>query len=256
MILLFDIGASKTRVAVTTDGQGFGEPKIVPTPAEPIAAAAALAAAAAELTAGQSPRAVIGGLTRKRAAAADEIRRLFPDLPVKIENDAALCGLGEAHFGAGRGRQILAYLTVSTGVGGARIVGGQIDQTSAGGGFEPGHQIIDYREPFKPFEDYVSGAAVAAATGRSPRETTDPAFWSALAKTVAVGVHNLIVHWSPDRVVLGGGMFGSPGLRVDEVASELSGFSKILLPLPELRPAALGDLGGLHGALVLSRSFP
>jgi glucokinase len=50
-------------------------------------------------------------------------------------------GLGEAVFGAGKGREIVVYMTISTGVGGARIVGGKIDASAMG--FEPGHQIID-----------------------------------------------------------------------------------------------------------------
>src|SRR4030066_415253 len=43
--------------------------------------------------------------------------------------------------GAGKGFNIVAFLTIGTGVGGARIVGGKPDANVFG--FEPGHQIID-----------------------------------------------------------------------------------------------------------------
>src|SRR3989338_7758294 len=80
MILLFDIGASKTRVAVTTDGQGFGEPKIVPTPAEPIAAAAALAAAPAPKSTRRPPAAALSPATRLLITEnrSNRLRIMFP----------------------------------------------------------------------------------------------------------------------------------------------------------------------------------
>ena len=62
--------------------------------------------------------------------------------PVFLENDSAIVALGEAHHGAGKGDDIMAYLTVSTGMGGARIVHGAIDVNVFG--FEPGHQYIDF----------------------------------------------------------------------------------------------------------------
>ena len=58
-----------------------------------------------------------------------------------IANDTAVVGLGEAHRGAGIGYNIVTYITVSTGVGGTRIVDGRIDRRIYG--FEPGHQTID-----------------------------------------------------------------------------------------------------------------
>ena len=58
-----------------------------------------------------------------------------------LANDSDLDGLGEATVGAGKGFNIVAYITVSTGIGGVRIVGGKIDVSTYG--FEPGHQIID-----------------------------------------------------------------------------------------------------------------
>ena len=41
---------------------------------------------------------------------------------------AALAGLGEARFGAGRGASPLIYLTVSTGIGGAILLDGRLEQ--------------------------------------------------------------------------------------------------------------------------------
>ena len=63
------------------------------------------------------------------------------DVPVRLENDAALGALGEAVFGAGKDKRIVAYFTVSTGVGGARVTDGRLDEGAFG--FEPHRQIVD-----------------------------------------------------------------------------------------------------------------
>ena len=86
------------------------------------------------------------------------------DAPVYVKNDAVMVGLGEAIYGAGRGSKIMMYMTVSTGVGGARIVDGFID--SGASGFEPGHQLIGLGEDSQALEDYVSGSAVEKRLGK------------------------------------------------------------------------------------------
>lgn len=232
------------RVARSVDGQSFEGEQIIDTPATDEEIISVLKSVAVE------PVAIAGGLTRKRASVADKIKASF-SCPIYLENDTAIVGLGEAAAGAGVGSKILAYITVSTGVGGVRIVNGALDHGIQG--FEPGHQIIDFKEPNKPFEDYVSGSFVIKTTGKHPREITDPAFWTPFAKTMAVGLHNTIVHWSPDTIVLGGSMMKVPGISVDEVRAELQQISHIFPTLPEIKHATLGDIGGIHGALALVR---
>ena len=46
------------------------------------------------------------------------------DLPVHMVGDVIAHGLGEAHYGAGRGARVLLSVGVGTGIGGAIIVGG------------------------------------------------------------------------------------------------------------------------------------
>lgn len=262
MHLIFDIGGTKMRLALSRDGQIFEEPTIVSTPPDD-SLASEFKKISDQLTGGAGPQTICGGVSLKKLKALEEIKKLF-SCPILIENDAALAGLGEARSGAGKGFKIMVYITISTGVGGARIVEGKIDTHLAN--FEPGHQIIDYREPTKRFEDYVSGAAIRALTGKEPREIESDAFWRDSAKILAVGLCNSILHWTPEVLVLGGSMMHHPGLKVEDIETEL----QILLsrtPLnrlsfcPKLYAAALGDKGGLFGALALlkqnlSQSYP
>lgn len=62
-------------------------------------------------------------------------------LPVWLENDANLAALGEYRYGAGRGYEEIVYITVSTGVGGGLILGGQIYTGAFGGAGEFGHLV-------------------------------------------------------------------------------------------------------------------
>jgi len=62
-----------------------------------------------------------------------------------LENDANAAALGEFFFGQGKGKSNLIYLTISTGVGGAAIIDGKLQEGSTGNAFEPGHMIIEPR---------------------------------------------------------------------------------------------------------------
>jgi glucokinase len=271
--LLFDIGGTNMRLALSRDGETFGEPKIIPTPKDFDAGMLALKNLATELLLGEKADAAGGGIAG--ALSRDKTRLLNgPNLqgwngkPIKlalesafgcttfIENDTAIVGLGEAVAGTGKGHEIVVYMTVSTGVGGVRIVRERIDVSAMG--FEPGHQIIDADGTLckstvcgfgLDFESAISGTAITARYGKKPYEITDDAFWEEMARVLAYGLNNTIVHWSPDIVVIGGSMMKKIGIPVDRVRAHLKGILHIYPELPLIEHSALGDIGGLHGAL-------
>ena len=172
-------------------------------------------------------------------------------VPVYLENDAAIVGLGEAHTGPGLGKKIVVYITVSTGVGGARIVDGKIDPAYFT--FEPGHQIISIGEKegdgtpiYGYLEDFVSGAALEKAFGMPTSEITDPKIWDDVAFFLAIGLNNVIVHWSPDIIILGGSVMKK--IHVDSVKKYLANVLRMYPNLPEIEKADHDDFGGLYGA--------
>ncbi|MBI5877638.1 MAG: ROK family protein [Chloroflexi bacterium] len=67
--------------------------------------------------------------------------------PVAIDNDANMGALGEWRFGAGRDRDSLLYVTVSTGVGGGWVLGGRVWRGADGMAGEIGHTVIDPSGP-------------------------------------------------------------------------------------------------------------
>lgn len=249
--ILFDIGATKTRVAYSADGEIFESPKVIETPNNYEEGRDLFIKLAKECASGREIKNIAGGMSRSIWDKAEEkFRNDLVDkfgAHVYIENDAAVVGLGEANWGAGRGFKIVAYITVSTGVGGARIVDGKIDEHSVG--FEPGNQIVDFNTK-KTLEDMISGKALEEKNGKHPKEISDPTVWDEHAKILAVGLNNIIVEWSPDCIVLGGSMItGDPAIPLDKTEEYLKEILKIFPKLPVISKAELGDFGGLYGAL-------
>jgi len=250
------------RLAISSDGKRIGKTKILQTPRDFLQGMKLFSETAHELTGGRKIKIAVGGVAgvmdkERTKLVVGNIKWSNKPLkkemewrigaPVAIENDAALAGLGEAVYGAGKGYNIVVYATVSTGVGGAKIVGKRIVESAMG--FEPGRQIIDYKRPNKVLQDYVSGRALEKKYRKHPSEIRDPRVWEETTKLLAVGLHNSLLHWSPDVVVLGGSMMlKRPGISLSRVRAHL----KITLPfpqMPKIKQAALGDLGGLYGAL-------
>ena len=255
--ILFDIGATKIRMAYSLNGEIFEEPKVFETPKSYEEILKLFTESARELAKDREIKIIAGGMSRSIPDLTDE--KLKNDLidafgvAAFIENDAAIVGLGEATWGAGRGFKIVAYITVSTGVGGARIIDGKVDEHSVG--FEPGKQIIDVNSS-KTLEDMISGKSLREKTGKSPKEVTDQAVWDTHAWLLAVGLNNIIVEWSPDCVVLGGSMMtGEPAIPIDKTEGYLKDILKIFPRLPIIKKAELGDFGGLYGALAYLKNL-
>jgi predicted NBD/HSP70 family sugar kinase len=276
MYLLFDIGATSMRLSFSGDGIDVGTPKLVSTPQKFEDAMHLFAKVAQEISYNRKIEKCVGGIrgvldSDKNKLVADVKLKDWINKPLKerlektcnaqvyLENDTAIVGLGEATVGVGKGYEIVVYITVSSGVGGVRIVNGNIDEGKIG--FEPGHQVIDadgsiYPEAYKhgwvvgELESLVSGTAMMKRFGKKPYEITDTRIWDDVSRLVAVGLANTILHWSPDIIIVGGGMTKSPGIEVDKVEIYLKDYLKIFPTYPKIRKAVLGDFGGIHGALV------
>jgi glucokinase len=274
MYILFDIGGSKMRFAATRDCKELvGEPVVVESPDDFNEGIEKISEVVSNLCDGESVDAAGGGiagpLDKEKTKLINapnkpswvnkpikrELERVL-DAPVHIENDSAIAGLGEACHGAGKGHDIVVYITVSTGVGGARIVGGRIGQSAMG--FEPGHQIIDMDHSACPdcksrtLEDHISGTATERRYGVPPYEVTSDNAWEEIARWLACGITNTILHWSPEIVVIGGSMVvKKPGIYVSDVQRHLESTLTIFPKEhhPEIVEATCGDFGGIWGAM-------
>lgn len=271
--VLFDIGGTNTRVTVSEDLRSFEKPVKFKTPINFKEGMEKMVDAAKGLAKGRirgAAGAVRGMLSEdRRSIAHDNVLAKWVEEPicdtlakrldtkVIIENDAALAGLGEAHFGAGLGAKIMVYHTISTGVGGAKIEDGRIDSYHLG--FEPGKQVLDIdrtilgEDVIPTLENLVSGTAVEERTGEKPYDIPQSdAIWDQLANYLAHGLRNTIYYWSPDTIVLGGSMVtGDPVIPIDGIRRHTELLLEEGIAVPDIKQATLKDDSGLYGAMVL-----
>ena len=99
------------------------------------------------------------------------LRQMLVDalrIPVILEHDAKAAGLGEYHFGAGRGARDMVFIIVGTGVGAAIILDGQLYRGRHNSAGEVGHVTINrFDRPGTSgvpgnVESYISGPALVA----------------------------------------------------------------------------------------------
>ncbi len=268
---VFDIGGTKTRIGFSKDGKKIDTVKSCKTDPKP---EQGLAEVAAMITAeaGTDLKAIAGGvrgvlredhlgidhdgiLTKwANVSIVDFLAGEFK-VPVWLQNDTALAGLGEAIYGAGKGVGLVVYHTISTGVGGVKIENGVIDMASVG--FEPGHQVLDIDrtilgEDVPPtLENLVSGRALEGRMGVKPYDIDqDDVIWDELAGYLAQGLRNTVLYWSPEAIVLGGSMMvGDPKIPLESVRRATVAVLDGVMPCPFITTAELGDEAGVHGAL-------
>lgn len=263
MLVLFDIGGTHTRVGKSLDKTTIKDLKIFPTPKDFQEGIQAIKQATEELAQGAEIEAAAGGmpgrLNKDKSQVTNSVNmagwvnqplkqkllEVFSS-PVFLENDANLGTLGEATFGAGKEKDIVAFLTVSTGLGGGRVVNGRIDSNSLG--FEPGKHIVDItKTPPAILEDFISGVALERRFGKKSEDIEDEEVWDEEARNLAVGINNVLVFWSPDIVVLGGSVMKS--IDIEKVRNYTKETVRVFSELPPIEKGILGDEVGLWGAL-------
>jgi glucokinase len=202
-----------------------------------------------------------------------------------IINDASAAALGEHRFGAGRGFDDMIYLTVSTGIGGGIVVGGELYSGADGCAGELGHMTIEVDGPqchcgnFGCLEALASGWAVAREAKTrinqgeksSVIELVGGRLESITAETVAVaarrgdqlaanivrdaanylgvGLANLVNIFNPELIVIGGGL-SKMGNMLLKSARRVLKERAFTLPARTVRlvRARLGSNAGIIGA--------
>lgn len=208
------------------------------------------------------------------------------NLPVKLENDANAAALGEWQFGAGRGFGTVLFVTISTGIGGGVISNGKVFHGSRGLAVEIGHMTISENGPrclcgsigcfealasgtalgkrgadiaIKPegkgiLEDqtkngHVGARAIVAAARRGDEVAisllADEARW------LGVGLTNLLHLFSPDVVIIGGGVSNAFDLLIGDIKSEIQTRAMSAYRDIKIVRAELGTNAGIVGAASL-----
>ncbi len=259
--IVFDIGGTNMRVARASEN-GLEDISKIPTPQDPAEGMARFSELVKTLAGDRTVDAIAGCMPGEfdgerirempnipqwvGLSPAEHLQKVV-SAPVTIVNDAGCVGLGEFAFGAGQGSSIMMYVTVSTGVGGARIVDGGIDRAAIG--FHPGKQLVGTES----LEDQVSGKAVQKKFGIHPKDLDSLEERTKLADILSIGLYNSCVHWSPDTIVIGGSMIvGINPIPLERLQADLAARISPFATMPKLVMASLKDNGGLEGGRALA----
>jgi predicted NBD/HSP70 family sugar kinase len=193
-------------------------------------------------------------------------------LRVHVANDADLAAVGEASFGAGAGiDDVVAYLTVSTGIGAGVVDRGRLVRGRHSFG-EFGHSVVDWRawREGRPgtLEELSSGSGMARQARESGLGQVDAqrvleaalhddvrarTIWEDAVAACAAGVCNLVMAFAPRTVIVGGGIGRRPEF--------FDPLRAVVLQRKENRPTelsvilcGLGDDAGLAGAAAWLRA--
>lgn len=197
-------------------------------------------------------------------------------LPVLIDNDANVMGLGEAVFGAAKDCSDVIFLTVGTGIGGAIIAEGKLYGGYKNRGTEMGHVTIDHKGIACNcggrgcLEAYASTGALirqyAESTGKSEneldgfylvqkfKEGEDAAVKCMEEHTdyLGHGIAGFINTFAPQKVVIGGGISEAGQFYIDMIKK--SAFSYAMPDCAvntDVVGATLGNMAGCLGAASL-----
>ena len=187
---------------------------------------------------------------------------------VTLANDGNCAVVGEAWWGAAKGFSDVVLLTLGTGVGGGVLLGGQLFTGHNGAAAEPGLIGVDPDGPAcnsgnrGSLEQFASIAALRRLCERDPRELSQAAadgepaaleVWERYGTRLGVGLSSLVYVFTPQLVLLGGGLAGAarhflPAVR-REVELRVQAVSREGL---RIDACALGNGAGRLGAARLA----
>lgn len=205
---------------------------------------------------------------------ANKLEETF-HMPSFIDNDANVAALAEALVGAGKGKKVVYYVTLSTGIGGGLVINGECISGKHGFTGEIANIIIDrnrskvnylavgaieneasgiaitrkanekaskkYKHAGEVFEDAHNGDPVA-------KEIVDN-----VARDLAQLFATIACVCDPDIFILGGGMMQSSDLFLPSVIEKFKEISHTQLHDDEFVLASLEE-PGVIGAAMLPRS--
>jgi glucokinase len=208
-------------------------------------------------------------------------------LPARLERDTNVAALAEQAYGVARGVEDFLYITVSTGIGGAIVAGGDLYGGADGVAGEMGHVPVEtadivcacgtpgHLEGASSGSGIARQARTAAASGRAPglaalaerlapeplearhvaeaEEAGDPDAAAIMERArgafaaVLVGLVNV---FNPELIVVGGSVALGQGDRWFGPARRAVARGAFRIPRERVRivPASLGDDVGLVGA--------
>lgn len=191
------------------------------------------------------------------------------EVPIAFNTDVNGALMAEQRWGAAQGLHSAVYVTIGTGIGAGVLIDGHFVRGAMHA--EAGHMLIpkhadDNFHGVCPFhgsclEGLASGPAIAERWLQKPNSLADdhPA-WQLEAHYLAAMCVNLALVYSPQKIILGGGVMQQPVLLGHIRKSYLAQMNSYLGDQTGgiedfIQAAALGSKAGALGALALAHTL-
>jgi glucokinase len=222
----------------------------------------------------------IGNLPDMEGMPLGKLIEDFFHMPVVVENDANVMGLAEQRFGAARGMTDVVFLTIGTGIGGAMVLNGKLYAGYRNRGAEIGHLFVkedgrvcscgargcmeaeasvqalieEYKtllsQNKKDIPPQPDGKYIVAEYLKNEDEAETA--MNHHFKYLSYGIAGLINVFSPQKVVIGGGISEAGDFYVNQIRERaLARAMKETSQHTAIELAQLGNKAGFLGAAAL-----
>ncbi len=267
MILTIDVGGTKVLIATFSSTGEITNSKKIKTPIMYPDFINAVKDVIHELTDGEQPKATsiafpglidrdngvvvsLGNLPWENIPISKDLSDVLTG-PIYIENDAKMAGLSEADSLKGQFSRVL-YVTISTGIGLGLVVDGKLDQNVSDAGGKA--IMLEHQGKIMAWEEFASGRAIVAQTGKLASEITDESDWYLVARNIAIGMIDLIALLTPDCIVIGGGVGTHLDKFQEKLFNELEIYKSRMVKLPQIKKAQHPEEAVIYGGYLLARA--
>ena len=279
MYIALDIGGTKTIVATADTNGNIISRKRFPTPLDFHEGLSKIKSTIYELCNGEKPEAIgvaIGGPIDWLNGVVSPLHQpQWRNVPLKamfeaefgcpcyIDVDTNVGAIGE-YANLSPKPERMAYITVSTGMGGALIHHGRIDRGFGGHHPEVGHMSVPPSKRIQNkvicacgsencVEAFVSGNGIKKLYGVSPTALADE-HWEEVGYYLGEGLRNIAVAYAPAVIVIGGGLANGAGEKLLSPARQRLNSLLKILPIPEVILSTLGTDSVIIGAALLAKN--
>lgn len=264
MYVAIDIGGTKTLVAIFSENGSIIEDLKFSTPKQYEKFLQILRASAKQLKNTDFKAGAVGvrgKVDRKKGLhirdsvlpwhevpLSKDLREIF-NCSFKIENDAKIAGLSEARLQP-NSKKVL-YVTISTGIGGAYVVNGEIDPNTEDA--EIGCMYFDHDGMSMKWEEFASGHAVYEKYGKPFSDIDDETTWREISNNIAIGLINTCTVLTPDLVIIGGGAGAHLDTFKPYLDEAISSIHPSAVRIPPIIKAKRPDEAVVYGCYELAR---